>query len=524
MCATFLSLINLALTSSRRFSDIPKDQPTTSAPVIQHPTIVDEPAYKVTQGVDEKEAILTVSEVSTLFLKSLVKSAEDFLGRKVTGAVLTVPEWFDDAQRSALQKAAEDAGITVLQLLDEAGAALVATTARPPHDGLGADRTQLIVDLGQSALSLALLSVRHGLAYALATSSTHDVHAGQIDDRLIKFFAKEFTKKNKTPLAVAPAADAQDQRAEARLRLAIEHTKRTVSASAGAATCAVESLKDGLDYTGAINRMRFDMEAKPVYAAVAGKALALLAGAGLDAHEVDEIVYVGGSGCLPGLDDALAQHFAEDVVTPFSAGTIAGGGTGDPTTLLARGCALQADLLAGVAEDAELGAAFAHGSSWVDAQALPRTLGVLFPEPDAEGGLDGQWVPVVARETALPVRRVVSLDADLGAGDARSIGLEVWEVKEGVKVEKVKPPQFDEDDEEEEEEEEVEVKERTVEKQTCFGGVQLEAKNAVKEKGRWKTRVEVQIIVQADGAVDVSVWEVGKSGRGEKAGLTIAAP
>ena len=66
-----------------------------------------------------------MSEVTTLFLKSLLQSAEDFLGKKVDGTVISVPAYFDDAQRAALKKAAEDAGVTVLQLLDEAGAASV---------------------------------------------------------------------------------------------------------------------------------------------------------------------------------------------------------------------------------------------------------------------------------------------------------------------------------------------------------------------------------------------------------------
>jgi len=91
-------------------------------------------------------------------------------------------------------------------------------------------------------------------------------------------------KRPKSP-TVCPSSPPVDQRAEAKLRLAIEHTKRTISASPGAATCSVESLKDGMDYIGIINRMRFDMLGSPIYTAVAKE---LLASAAIDPHDVDD--------------------------------------------------------------------------------------------------------------------------------------------------------------------------------------------------------------------------------------------
>jgi heat shock protein 1/8 len=102
-----------------------------------------------------------------------------------------------------------------------------------------------------------------------------------------------------------------------------------------------QSLKDGLDYTGIINRLRFDMEAAPIYTKVVLQAGEFLQGAGMDWIQVDEVVYAGGSACLPELDAALAVHLRDDAATPFTTGTVAGGGIGDPTTLLARGVVLQ---------------------------------------------------------------------------------------------------------------------------------------------------------------------------------------
>ena len=544
-----------------RFSEIHQSQPTTSAPVIQHPHLSDEPAYKVQilQPAPKPlpnshaasalatpvashaptprsepiaaERILSVSDVATIFIKSLIQSAQDFLGKKVQGAVITVPATFTDAQRTAFEKAATDAGVDVLQLLDEAGAAAATTTTDIWSSNLQADRTQLVVDLGSSSLSLTLLSIREGLTYVLASSHSSDIGGDQIDDKLIKFFATDFTKKTKTPLIVCPSTDISDKRAEAKLRLAIEHTKRTISASPGAATCSVESLKDGMDYTGSINRMRFDMVVNAVYIAVASAVSALLADAGVDAHNIDEIVYVGGTTCLPGLDDCicLSGGFREEIETPFSRGTVVGGGIGDPTTILARGCAFQAALISSIKDsEAELREAFCRETKMNEVKATTRTLGVLFPnnsQEDKEVG--GTWIPVIQKETALPARRIVSFDVEL-TDDSKRIAFEVWEVKEGIRVEKIIPPKSDED-EDEDEEDEIEVKHKTLSKEVLLGAIETNAKLGIqikgksKDKGKWFTRVEVQFVIGIDGNLEVDLKEVGAGLDGATVQLSVPA-
>ena len=468
------------------------------------------------------ERVLTPADVTTLFLRSLLQSAEDFLGKRVDGAVLTAPGWFAPEQLDALQAAAEAAGIRVLQLLEDAGAAAFCAASNGASETARSDHTQLVVDLGASSLVLSLLAVRQGLFHHLTPSTYHaDLGGDAIDDRLLKFFAKDFTKKTSVPLKVAPVSEALDMRAEARLRLALLHTKRTIAASLGgvggsAATCAVESLKDGLDYTGSINRLRFDMEAAPIYSGVVARAGELLQRAGLDWIHIDEVVYAGGSACLPGLDAALAVHLREDAITPFDTGTVAGGGIGDPTTVLARGAALQARLLAEInGADERVRNAFGRGSELVGVKATARSVGVLFPEAGADG-LGGQWIGGILAETAVPARRTYALDIDLGEGaeiGERRVGLEVWEVKEGIKIDKVKPPKDDDDDEyeDEEEEEEIEVKEKTIEKEVFLGGLELVARQARKVGKRWRTSIEVQFLL--DGKLVVSVCEAGQQER-----------
>ncbi len=109
--------------------------------------------------------------------------------------------------------------------------------------------------------------------------------------QLCKHFAKEFTKKTKVALEIpcGPDSSPADKRAEAKLRLAVEHTKRSLSASSGAATCAVESLKEGMDLSAAINRMRFDGLAAGVYRQVGAKVKSVIEECGLDIAQVDEV-------------------------------------------------------------------------------------------------------------------------------------------------------------------------------------------------------------------------------------------
>jgi heat shock protein 1/8 len=472
------------LTHTPRFSEI-AHQPTNSAPVIQHPTLPDVPAFRVHAGADgATEKVLSVPEVTALFLRTLLQSAQQFLGRAPSGAVLSCPPSFTPPQKAALRQAAQDAGVPVLALLEDAGAVAVAAAAATP----ARDHTLLVVDLGQTALELALLSVRHGLAHALGATTTPAVCGRQLDDALLAFFAKDFAKKTKTALVLpiapekASAADKGDVRAEARLRLALEHTRKTVSASAGAAACAVESLKDGLDYAGSVNRLRFDVEARPVYAALVSAVKALLAEAGSDGELVDAVAFAGGAGCLPGLRDAVLAALGEDAeVLP-----------GEPTETLALGCALQADLLARLAGDADAdllrGAADAEGR---EEPVLARTIGVLFPGAGADEEMGGLWVPLVRAETALPCRRTAALAVPAGR-----VALEAWEASESVTVTTETLPAEDDDDEPEESE----VRTRAVAKEACLGALELDAKGGP---------LRVQVVVSREGKVELSAWEEG---------------
>lgn len=283
--------------------------PAPSAPSTRPGSVA--PSGAATPAVREPEPAqktITVPEVTTLFLSTLFQSATDFLGVQPTGTVISCPTWFTSTQRDALKSSAAAAGIPVLQLLDETAAVLVgyrvglteerqerALLGKPEEGDKGdredRDKTVVVVDLGETSLNVAVCKTGEGEYVKLAQGRETNLGGKTFDDLLCQHFAKEFTKKTKVALTIpcAESSSQADKRAEAKLRLAVEHTKRSLSASSGAATCAVESLKDGMDLSGSINRMRFDGLAAPVYRKVADKAKAVIAEAGLDISQIDEV-------------------------------------------------------------------------------------------------------------------------------------------------------------------------------------------------------------------------------------------
>jgi len=443
---------------------------------------------------------LSVPEVTTIFLKSLLQSAVDYLGKPIEGAVFSVPTWFSPAARDALKAAAEDAGIAVLQLIEEPGAAaIVAAESGAP------DRTALLLDAGASQTDLAILSLRASLATVIATSSAPGTAGNALDDRLVSYFAKEFTKRTKEPLVV-PAKSEEDARAERKLRLAVDLTKRAVSASTGAAACSVESLKAGLDLSASVNRLRFDLEAAPVYTAISTAVRSLLDSTKFDPVQIDEVILVGGTAKLPGLQAKLEQVFPES--TTFS--------TDDPTEILARGSVLQARAVIDAAH------------STVESQATSAPLGVFFPGAGDEP-TESNWITVIPAQTPLPARRTVSFAVNVPA-DAASlqIGFEAWEAQTEV----VHPPasekpapaeKGDDEDDEDEDEEEAPAPELVTRKTTLLGGVALALKGVLpegKKKGPRSAKVLVEFVIKPDGSVAIAAWEDGQA---EKQTVTVPA-
>lgn len=415
------------------------------------------PGYEITFG--ETTKVLSSHDISAKFLRHIRDSAEGFFGSKIDGAVMAVPSYFSDKQREEFKQAASDAGIKVLQLVQESTAAALAYN-------LGAndqDKTVVICDLGGHSFDVTVMTVRSGIYSILATA--HDTKLGGVsfDDMLIKHFSAEFKKKTKVDLT-------NNAKALAKLRGAVEVTKKMLS-SASSAPCFVESLADGLDFHGTINRMRFEILSNSIFAKLQDVVRQVLVKADLDASEIDEVVLAGGAARIPKFAVKLRELFTAD--THLHADL-------EADEVVARGCAIQASLIAGFdVEDIE---AAVHPVVTL-APSVQKAIGVL--------NASGAFVPLIPKGTALPARR--SFTFNPAGADQTQVYVALHEGDHVIEKKEipVEPVPVEEGEEPYEEEPEIVT---TV--YTKPAALLAEAVLPVSSKS---AKVEVQVTVEVDG-------------------------
>ena len=193
--------------------------------------------------------------------------------------MITVPTDFSEQQKEALDKAAKEAGIEVLQFISEPVAAVLAYDARP--EAKVSDKVVVVADLGGTRSDVAVIASRGGMYSILATSHDYETGGAQLDQVLIDHFAKEFVKKNKTDPRENP-------RSLAKLKLEAEGTRRALSLGSNA-SISVESLADGIDFSSTINRTRYETLANRVFGSFTRLIEGAVKKADLDLLDVDEV-------------------------------------------------------------------------------------------------------------------------------------------------------------------------------------------------------------------------------------------
>ena len=269
-------------------------------------------------------------EISSMVLTKMKETAEAYLGKTVTRAVVTVPAYFNDSQRQATKDAGTIAGLEVLRIINEPTAAAIAYGL---DKKVGSERCVLIFDLGGGTFDVSVLAIEDGIFEVKSTAG--DTHLGgeDFDNRMVNHFVQEFKRKHKKDLT-------GNKRALRRLRTACERAKRTLSASAQA-NIEIDSLFEGIDFYTSITRARFEELNNDLFHGTLELVAKALRDAKLGKDKIHDIVLVGGSTRIPKIQKLLQDFFnGKDLNKSIN-----------PDEAVAYGAAVQAAILSGDKSD-----------------------------------------------------------------------------------------------------------------------------------------------------------------------------
>jgi len=309
----------------RKYNDdtVQKDKKLWPFQVINDNT---KPKVEVEYQYEKK--VFSPEEISAMVLTKMKETAEAYLGQSVKDAVVTVPAYFNDAQRQATKDAGVIAGLNVLRIINEPTAAAIAYGLDKKKQ-CSQEKNVLIFDLGGGTFDVSILSIDDGVFEVKSTAG--DTHLGgeDFDNRMVEHFVKEFQRKHKKDIT-------GNKRALRRLRTACERAKRTLSASAQA-NIEIDSLFEGIDFYTAITRARFEELCADLFRGTLEPVEKALRDAKLDKSSIDELVLVGGSTRIPKVQKLLTEFFNGKELNKSI----------NPDEAVAYGAAVQAAILTG---------------------------------------------------------------------------------------------------------------------------------------------------------------------------------
>jgi heat shock 70kDa protein 1/2/6/8 len=293
---------------------------------LSYQTINQKGKIKIKVNYQNEEKILAPEEISGMVLTKMKMIAESYLGEEVVDAVVTVPAYFNDAQRKATQDAGRIAGLNVLRIINEPTAAAIAYGLEKKGDG---ESNVLIFDLGGGTFDVSLLTIDDGIFEVKATAG--DTHLGgeDFDNRIVEYLANEFKKKSKIDIS-------NNKRAIMRLKSAAERAKRTLSTSTNS-HIEIDSLAEGIDFTTTLTRARFESLCMDYFTKCMAPVERVLKDAKMSKNQVNEIVLVGGSTRIPKIQELISNFFNGKSLCKSI----------NPDEAIAYGAAVQAAILSG---------------------------------------------------------------------------------------------------------------------------------------------------------------------------------
>jgi len=309
-------------------------------------------------------------EISSMVLIKMKEIAEAFLGKTVKKAVVTVPAYFNDAQRNATKDAGAISGLDVLRIINEPTAAAIAYGLdNSEKGGKGKkERTVLIFDLGGGTFDVSLLTIDSGIFTVKATAG--DTHLGgeDFDNRVVEFLKAEFKRKHSKDIG-------DNARAIRRLRTAVERAKRNLSSTTQSAI-EVDSLTEGIDFVFTLTRAKLEELCNDLFVSCLDPVDKVLKDAKCKKEEVDDVVLVGGSTRIPKIQSLLQDFFKGKQLNRSI----------NPDEAVAYGAAVQAAIITGQQSS--------KTENLLLLDVVPLSLGV-----EMEGGVMSVVVP---RNTPIP--------------------------------------------------------------------------------------------------------------------------
>lgn len=305
-------------------------------------------------------------EISAMILQKMKQTAEDYLGQKVTEAVVTVPAYFNDSQRQATKTAGEIAGLDVRRIINEPTAAALAYGL----DKKGKNMTVAVYDLGGGTFDVSILEIGEGVFEVKSTNGDTHLGGDNFDQRLIMFLAEEFQKTDGIDLRKDPMALQRLREAAEKAKIELSQKLET-DVNLPFVTATAEGPKH---LNIRVTRAKFESLCEDMFNRTLGPCEQAVRDAKVTPAQIDEVILVGGSTRIPKIQELVKKFFGKEPAKSVN-----------PDEVVAIGAAVQGAVLAGELKDVLL------------LDVTPLTLGIET--------LGGVMTPMIQSNTTIPTRK-----------------------------------------------------------------------------------------------------------------------